>query len=135
MNEQKIWTKDFISISLVQFIIFIGFYTLLTTLPIYVIKDLNGSEAQGGLVVTIMLFSAIIMRPISGLIIDKLGKKSTLLWSTGLYAGTMLFYFLIDNFIVLMVIRFLHGLSFGVLTTIASAIAADVVPKKEKVQV
>ncbi|WP_026905850.1 MFS transporter [Paucisalibacillus globulus] len=131
-HQNKIWTRDFINISLVQFIVFIGFYTLLTTLPIYVIKELGGTEAEGGLVVTIMLIAAIIMRPISGNLIEKLGKKRTLLWSTGLFTGTMFFYFMIDSFLGLMILRFIHGLSFGVLTTVASAIAADVVPNERK---
>ncbi|WP_042148693.1 MFS transporter [Paucisalibacillus sp. EB02] len=134
MNHQKgiIWTKDFINISLVQFIVFIGFYTLLTTLPIYVMKEIGGTEAEGGLVVTIMLIAAIIMRPISGNLIEKAGKKRTLMWSTGLFTGTMFFYFMIDSFMGLMILRFLHGLSFGVLTTVVSAIAADVVPNERK---
>jgi predicted MFS family arabinose efflux permease len=131
-QKGKIWTKDFINISLVQFIIFIGFYTLLTTLPIYVMKELGGTEAEGGLVVTVMLIAAIIMRPISGGLIEKVGKKRTLMWSTGLYTGTMFFYFMVDSFMGLMILRFLHGLSFGVLTTVASAIAADVVPNERK---
>ncbi|WP_096270161.1 MFS transporter [Paucisalibacillus globulus] len=131
-QKGKIWTKDFINISLVQFIIFIGFYTLLTTLPIYVLKELGGTEAEGGLVVTVMLIAAIIMRPISGGLIEKVGKKRTLMWSTGLFTGTMFFYFMVDSFMGLMILRFLHGLSFGVLTTVVSAIAADVVPNERK---
>src|SRR5690606_8202262 len=115
-----------------QFIIFIGFYTLLTTLPIYVLKELGGTEAEGGLVVTVMLIAAIIMRPISGGLIEKVGKKRTLMWSTGLFTGTMFFYFMVDSFMGLMILRFLHGLSFGVLTTVVSAIAADVVPNERK---
>lgn len=134
MAEQKsrIWTKDFVNISLTQFIVFIGFYTLLTTLPIYVINELNGTEAEGGLLVTIMLIAAIIMRPISGSIIEKLGKKKTLMWSAVLFTGTMFFYFVMESFTGLMILRFIHGLSFGVLTTVASAIAADVVPDDRK---
>lgn len=131
-HRNKIWTKDFVHISLTQFIVFIGFYTLLTTLPLYVMNELGGSEAEGGLVVTIMLFAAIIMRPLSGSILDKFGKRKTLFWSTGLFTGTMFFYFLLDSFTGLLILRFIHGLSFGVLTTVASAIAADVVPNERK---
>lgn len=131
-HKSKIWTKDFVNISLTQFIVFIGFYTLLTTLPIYVIQELNGTEAEGGLLVTIMLIAAIIMRPISGSIIEKLGKKKTLMWSAMLFTATMFFYFIMDSFSGLLTLRFVHGLSFGVLTTVASAIAADVVPDERK---
>ncbi|MEN2767479.1 MFS transporter [Ornithinibacillus xuwenensis] len=131
-HKNKIWTKDFVNISLTQFIVFVAFYTLLTTLPIFVLTVLDGSEAQGGLVVTSMLTAAIIIRPFSGKLLEKVGKRNGLIWSTVLFTATMFFYAGIDSFLVLMILRFIHGLSFGVLTTATSAIAADVVPEERR---
>ncbi|WP_047982290.1 MFS transporter [Ornithinibacillus contaminans] len=131
-HHKKIWTKDFIYISLTQFILFLAFYTLLTTLPIYVIQELGGTEAQGGLVVTSMLIAAIIMRPFSGNLLEKIGKRKGLLWSTFLFTVTLFFYYGVHSFLGLIILRFIHGLSFGVLTTVTSAIAADVVPEERR---
>lgn len=75
-EQEKIWTKSFISIAMTQFLIFTVFYTLLTTLPIFVIVDLQELESKAGLVVTFMLLSAIIVRPFSAKIIDLFGKKT-----------------------------------------------------------
>lgn len=131
-HQQRIWTKDFINISLTQFIVFVAFYTMLTTLSLYVLDELGGTEAEAGLVVTGMLIAAIIMRPFSGSLLEKMGMKKGLMWSTVLFTGTMFFYFYVDSFISLMILRFIHGLSFGVLTTATSAIAAEVVPVKRR---
>ncbi|WP_138418810.1 MFS transporter [Aquibacillus sediminis] len=131
-HKPAIWTKDFISISLSQFMVFVAFYTLLTTLPIYVISSLGRSEAEGGLIVTSMLVAAIIMRPFSGNLLDKIGKKNGLVGSVILFTVTMFLYIWIDQYVPLLVLRFLHGLSFGVLTTATSAIAADVVPMERR---
>ncbi|WP_028784656.1 MFS transporter [Thalassobacillus devorans] len=131
-KREPIWTKSFISISLTQFTVFLAFYSLLTTLPIYVIQDMNGTEAQGGLTVTAMLVTAILIRPFSGKIIDVLGKKKTLIASITLFTITTFLYIGISEFIPLLWLRLFHGLSFGLFTTVSGAIAADVVPESRR---
>lgn len=127
-NLQTIWTKSFISISLTQFLVFIAFYTLLTTLPIYVIDDLGGSQTEAGLVVTVMLVAAIIVRPFSGNLLDYIGKKKGLVISVAIFTATSFLYIWVDQFTPLLLLRFFHGLSFGVITTATGAIAADIIP-------
>lgn len=129
---EKIWTKSFISISLTQFLLFTVFYTLLTTLPIYVIEHLGQTQGSAGLVVTFMLISAILIRPFSAKIIDTLGKKKSLVSSVVLFAVTTFIYIFMNNFIALLILRFIHGLSFGVVTTATSAIVADIVPESRR---
>ncbi|TGB02467.1 MFS transporter [Halobacillus salinus] len=131
-TKRPIWTKSFVSISLTHFIVFVTFYALLTTLPIYVIDELGGNEAQGGLVVTIMLLAAILVRPFSGKILEKLGKKKALVISILLFTITTGFYLIATQYQALLGLRFIHGLSFAILTTTTGAIAADVVPAERR---
>jgi MFS family permease len=131
-NLEKIWTKSFISISLTQFLVFTVFYTLLTTLPIYVIKHMDGSQSEAGLVVTVMLIAAIVIRPFSAKILDMLGKKKGLVISVALFAATSILYIWTDQFSSLLVLRFFHGLSFGLISTATGAIAADVIPESRR---
>lgn len=129
---EKIWTKDFISIALVHFLMFTVFYALLTTLPLYVINELGESESKAGLVVTFMLISAILIRPFSAKIIEIFGKKKTLLVSIILFALTTFIYIWMDSFVPLMIVRFIHGISFGIVSTVTVAIAADIIPNSRK---
>ncbi|WP_042222117.1 MFS transporter [Oceanobacillus manasiensis] len=129
---EKIWTKSFISISITQFLLFVVFYTLLTTLPLYVIQNMGGTEAQGGLVVTSMLIAAIIVRPVSAGLLDRIGKKKGLVLSISIFTLTTFFYIGIESFVPLMILRFIHGLSFGVITTATGAIAADIIPASRR---
>lgn len=131
-SKTRIWTKDFISLALTQFILFTVFYSLLTTLPIFVIDELGGTQANAGLVVTFMLASAIIVRPFSAKILDIVGKKRTLILSVGLFALTTFFYLAMNEFVPLLALRFIHGISFSIVTTATSAIAADIVPNARK---
>lgn len=131
-QQDKIWTKNFISISLTQLLFFTVFYTLLTTLPIYVIDDLGGSESQAGLVVTFMLISAITVRPFSAKVIDLVGKKKVLVISVTFFLAMTASYLFASNFVILSAIRFMHGISFGFMTTITGVIVADILPANRR---
>src|SRR5699024_12343967 len=84
-KNEKIWTKNFISISIIQFLVFTVFYSLMTTLPVYAIQQLNLTQANAGLVVSAMLVSALLMRPFSAKIIDLFAKHRGLVISFILY--------------------------------------------------
>lgn len=127
-KKQPIWTGSFISISASHFIIFVVFYTLLTTLPMYVIKTLHGNAAQGALMVTVMLISAILLRPFSGRLLERFGKKKILILAAVLFSATMFLYLIFNSYGALLVLRFIHGISFAIATTATGAIAADVIP-------
>ncbi|MBW7459545.1 MFS transporter, partial [Paenibacillus sepulcri] len=74
MNHHKIWTRDFVAICLSSFFIFLNFYMLATTLPQYVSERLSASGQQMGLVITVYVLAAVIMRPLAGQWVDRYGK-------------------------------------------------------------
>src|SRR5699024_2044232 len=108
------------------------FYALLATLPIYVTSPLGGSQSEAGLVVTIMLASGTIVRPFSAKVLDLIGEKPTLVITLVVFTITTFVYVLMDEFVPLLILRFIHGISFSILTTATSAIAANLVPKARK---
>lgn len=129
-KKQRIWTKSFIGVSMTQLVLFMVFYGLITTLPLYVINHLGGSGADAGLVVTAMLAAAIVIRVFSAKILDVTGMKKGLVLGVAAFALTTFFYIWIEGFIPLLTLRFIHGLSFGLVTTATGAIVANVVPRE-----
>ncbi len=109
-----------------------AYYSFITALPIYVLDELKGSEAQAGLVVTMLLISAIIVRPFSGKILELFGRKETLIISLIFYLIGTIMHFWIINFYALMALRFFHGIWFSIITTATYAIAADIVPEHKR---
>ncbi|TKD68280.1 MFS transporter [Pseudalkalibacillus hwajinpoensis] len=131
-TKRPIWTKSFINIFVSNLFVFIVFYALLTLLPIYVTDAIGGSESQAGLIITIFLLSAIIVRPFSGRLIDRFGKKKMLVTSAGFFAITSFIYPLVDHYFALLLLRFFHGVWFSIVTTAAGAIAADSIPRERR---
>ena len=74
-SQQRLWNRSFILCVLNNLFLFIYYYALLTVLPVYIMKELGGSVKEAGLALTLFLISSIAVRPFSGLIIQKLGKK------------------------------------------------------------
>ena len=131
-EKQQIWTKSFISISLSNLFIFIAFYGLLTSLPIYVVDELHRSKLDAGLIVTIFLLSAIVVRPFSGKLLEDYGKKRMLMISLILFTLCSFLYLWIEQYSLLLALRFFQGMWFSIATTATGSIAADLIPIKRR---
>lgn len=132
MTQEKLWTKDFIVISVATFFLFLTYYSLLVTLPNAAMIRYGVSEIVAGLYTTFFLFAAIIVRPFIGTWIKWIGKKTILMISCLIFAGASFSYNLFDSFIIILIIRFIHGLGFGLSTTITAALVADIIPQSRK---
>ncbi len=132
MGKQKLWTKDFINLSVSNFFVFLTFYYLLVSLPVYTLNDLGGNELEAGLMVTVFLFSAIIVRPFAGQWLNTIGRKKVLTLSLLIFMISSLFYFFTPSISSVLLLRLFHGIGFGMATTAAGGIVADIIPDSRK---
>jgi MFS family permease len=131
MDEKRkspIWTKDFIGITLINLFIFCGFQMLLPTLPIHV-KALGGADSVIGWVTGLATISCLLIRPFSGVALDKYGRKAVLLAGLIFTAVVTLGFMFFPTVVIILVVRFLNGLGWGVATTASNTVAADIIPK------
>ncbi|NMD69949.1 MFS transporter [Bacillus sp. DNRA2] len=132
MNTSSLWTKDFLLISIANFFLFLAFYILLVTLPVYAIDHLQSENTEAGLLTSVFLISAIIIRPFAGYWLERFGKKIILVVALCFFALPTFFYFGPDSIIGLLVIRLIHGIGFGMSTTATGAIVADLLPNSRR---
>lgn len=126
--KEPIWTKPFISLFLTNLSVFIVFYGLVSTLPLYAKDALSRTDEEAGLLMTIFLVSAIIVRPFTGKLLDIVGKRKMLLVSLFFYLICTVLYYFITPFEGLLALRFFQGIWFSIVTTAAGSLAADIVP-------
>lgn len=131
-NPGRLWNRSFILCLCNNLFLFTYYYALLTILPIYIMKDLGGTVKEAGLALTLFLASSIAVRPFSGLIVEKLGKKIAFRGSELLFVVFALSYLFADSMWALLLIRFIHGIWFSVLTTVTVPIANDFIPDHRK---
>ncbi|MGE6259794.1 MFS transporter [Heyndrickxia sporothermodurans] len=127
MNNQKIFNQSFIFVFISNFFVFIGFEMLLPILPAYLLS-LNALSIQVGLVTTLFTIGAILIRPLVGYyLIDNQRKNLAIGASVVLMIITLIYPFLNIVWLFLL-LRFIHGIAWGVSTTANSTIAVDLIP-------
>lgn len=131
-NAAPLWTKPFVLCLANNLFLFIFYFAQTTILPIYILKELGGNLAQAGLAMTLFMISAIAVRPFSGLIIEKLGIRKTLIVSGIFFSLFSLAYLLADQLMTLFIIRFLHGIWFSILTTVCVPVVNQFIPEQRK---
>lgn len=132
MDRPKLWTKNFLMICGVNFFTHLVFYSLLATVTQYVIGHFGKSQSDAGLAVGIYVIMAVVARLFAGKIVDVMGRKKILIISTVLFFLAVLAYQLATTFTLFMIVRAIHGLTFGFLMTATNAIMADVVPDERR---
>lgn len=130
--QNRLWNRTFILCVFNNLFLFTYYFALLAVLPIYIMKDLGGTVEQAGLALTLFLVSSIAIRPFSGLIVQKIGKKLSFRGSELFFVLFAFSYLWIDSMWSLLLVRFLHGIWFSVLTTVAVPVANDFIPENRK---
>ncbi|WP_163103138.1 MFS transporter [Peribacillus alkalitolerans] len=132
MTKEKLWTRNFTNISLSNFFLFTSFYYFMVTLPLYSMDELHASKSSIGLLISVFLIAAIMIRPIIGKWASS-DRKHILFVVSILFSFLFtLLYFVPENFGSLLLLRFLHGLAFGTSTTCAGGIVATLIPETRK---
>ncbi|MGM0903776.1 MAG: MFS transporter [Bacillota bacterium] len=132
MNKPKLWTKDFIIVSSVNFLLTLVFYLLVVIIGVYAVDQFHATTSQAGLVIGIFIVGALIGRLFIGRSIDHIGRKRTLFTGLILFTITTLFYFIHLGIGFLLLTRFLHGVTMGIASTATGTIVAQIIPNKRK---
>lgn len=127
-NKAPLWTKDFIRISLINVFLFIGYQLQLSTMPVY-LHELGGSDYIVGISTSIATLAALLTRPFAGAAIDDLGRRKLLLIGILLIMFALLLFTAFKLIAIILIIRFIFGMGWGISTTSSNTIATDIIPQ------
>ena len=126
--KQPLWTKDFILFIGSNFFVSLNFYILVTTMALYSIEQFQASESEAGLASSIFIVGALIARIFAGALIEKIGRKKMLYFGLLLFLVATFFYFFSSTLSILLIVRFVHGLAFGLSATAMNTTVMDSLP-------
>lgn len=125
---EKLWTKNFIIVSFINFSLSLVFYLLMVTIGIYAAEQFHVSASIAGLVTGIYIIGILIGRLGIGRFIDNIGSKKILEAGLLLYIIVTALYFGAVNIPLLLIVRLLHGFTVGIAMTAAGTIIALIIP-------
>lgn len=130
--QEKLWTKPFIMVSLINFILMLSMFLLLVTIGGYAVDEYNVSTSTAGLVSGIFIVGSLFGRFWAGKSIDVYGQKQVLIIGVIIFAITTALYFVSFNLTLLLIVRFLNGMGNGIASTATGTIAAFITPMKRR---
>lgn len=124
----KIWTRDFSLMSLSALTLYMSYQMMLTILPSF-ITEKGGNQFTVGLIISLYTIASLFTRPIAGNLTDKIGRKPVV------FAGLLLFtlcvgsYYWLATIQLILALRLIHGVSWGIASTSLGTAASDIIPK------
>ena len=124
----KIFNSQFVVLLIVNFTTFFNFQMLQSNIVTYV-RTMTSVQLLISMVPVMYSLVAMIMRPVSGFWIDRFDKKTLLFISQLGLTATCLAYLFTNTAALVILVRSLNGIFFGLNTTTSMAISSDVLPE------
>lgn len=121
----RLWTRNFLLVLAAMHLYFLSFFGTFTALPLYLA---GAADWEIGLVVGLQAAAAGVVRPYSGRLVDRYGRKPFQLWGALASGLALAGHALTADPYLLLPLRVLHGLAMSVFTTASLAMGADAAP-------
>ncbi len=128
LQRPRLWTPSFCAVAMGNFLLFFSFYLLLPILPMYVGETFHADKAQTGMVLASYTIMALLVRPVSGFMVDTFPRKRLLLVCYTIFMLFFCGYLLAGTLALFTFIRAFHGAAFGLVTVSNSTMAIDIMP-------
>lgn len=133
-RPNKLWTGGYINVCVANFLMACSFNLLMPTIPLYITEELGVSQSRTGIVLASYAIALLFVRPFSGYIVDLYSRKKILLISFICFVAIFSGYFFVTTVFFFIIIRFLHGITWGFTTVSSSTLAIDLVPSERRAE-
>jgi MFS family permease len=125
--QENLWNRNYVSILIANCFISISFFILNPTFPVYV-KSLINDLSIVGILSSLFLISAMLIRPFSGYLTDIYNKRKIFIGGLFLLCISIVGYIFLKSITGIIVARLLHGIGMGLATTAFGALASQNIP-------
>ncbi|MGX7244579.1 MFS transporter [Enterococcus quebecensis] len=130
-SEEKLFNKGFISITLINFVVYLVYYLLMVIIAVIAQDTLHASLGQAGLASGIYIIGTLFARLFMGKLLELLGRKAVLRYGALFYLITTIAYLYIPSIGILYLVRLLNGFGYGTVSTATNAIVTAYIPKSK----
>lgn len=132
-NEKPaLWTRNFVTCAAANFLLFFSFYQLLPVLPLYIFEKFQTDNSTAGIIISLYTIGALCCRPFAGFLVDTLSRKPLYFWTFFAFTLCFIGYWTIGLLPLMAVVRFMHGVFFGISTTASNTVAIDTLPASRR---
>ena len=130
----RLWSRDFVLVTVSAFFVLGSFFATFPLIPSYVEDELGGGKVAVGLAVGIFAVSAVAVRPIVGRLGDTRGRKFIIVGGIVIIVGGLALHALADTLAALLAIRFVMGVGEAMFFIGAATLVYDLAPPERRGQ-
>ncbi|WP_224760665.1 MFS transporter [Salinibacterium sp. ZJ450] len=127
-DGQKLWTAAFLLSIIANFFVVSILYLLMTTMALYAVERFQASDSVAGLAAGSFIVGALAGRIFAGKFLDFVGRRRLFLGALIILVIAALLYIPVNNLLLLLTIRTIHGVAFGAASTTLSASVMALIP-------
>jgi MFS family permease len=132
MKKERLITSGYCFILAANFLLYFGFYLLMPVLPFYLQEVFHTESAVIGLVLSSYTIAALTIRPFSGYLLDTLSRKPLYICAFFVFTAIFAGYLLAGTLSIFILLRVLHGFSFGAVSVAGNTIVIDITPSSRR---
>lgn len=132
--KPKLWSLSYLNVCLANFLMACSFNLLMPSIPLYITEQMGVAQSKTGIVLASYAIALMFVRPFSGYIVDLYSRKKVLLVAFSCYVLIFFGYFWATTVMLFILVRFLHGITWGLSTVSSSTLAIDVVPTERRAE-
>lgn len=132
MAQGRIFTRDFVIVMGITFFCVMNYFFLLLNITSFAETEFGADPSLGGVAAGIYVIGGLLSRLFIGKYIELVGRKRMLLSGMAFALFMSLSYFFVDSYHMLVAVRFLHGMAYGITSTCSSDIAAKLIPPERR---
>jgi MFS family permease len=129
---EKLWTRNFILAIFANMFTGFIFYLLMTTLAVYATSKFNAPSGVAGLTASIYVLGSLVGRIFTGKYIESIGRRKTMYIGGFTFFLVSLLYLIPVGLPMLLAIRLLHGMTFGIINTALPTIVISYIPDNRR---
>lgn len=133
-TKPKLWSLNYLNVCMANFLMACSFNLLMPSIPLYITQELGVPQSRTGVVLASYAIALMFIRPFSGYMVDIYSRKKLLLIGFTAYVLIFLGYFWATTIVLLVLVRFIHGITWGLSTVSSSTLAIDVVPSERRAE-
>lgn len=130
--KEKLWTTTFVVNMLLNFIFYLVFYLPTVVIGTMAMERYHASASIAGILSGIFIVGGFIARLWAGNNMKRLGAKKLLYIGTLIYFLLTFAYFFVHSVALLLILRLVHGLGFGIAATASGTLAGAIVPSSRR---
>ena len=132
--QERLWNANYLRTWVANFMIFFSFMLLTPLMPSYLSEVFGADKQTIGIVLSGYTLTALMIRSLSGFLVDSFPRRIVLMTSYFLFALCFGGYLMAGSLLLFAIVRTLHGAPFGATTVANSTVAIDVLPSARRAE-